>query len=413
MARFVRHSARKVQLVSSDRLDGPNVVEVPDGLSHLSSKELMISCHIRGKEIVETKAVYREKKLRVAWVSVHNIKCGIATYSGWLTDAMRPLVDELHTFAEHHPDAVDSENVTHCWKRGKPLGELVAALRDYEPDVIYVQHEFGIFPNARYWLSFMSALHAYRVVVTMHSVYAHRDKTIVEAAIPEIIVHNPRAQHELKEVKKVPGKVSVVPHGTFQPHHGRLWNLLNTKHSLVMFGFGFRYKAYENVFHAVAELKGTYPDIFFTAIFSESAQGKAEMDPYFADLQEIIEDLNLHDHVALIRGFQSDESLDSYLRTHRVAVFPYKDNGEHTVFGSSGAALLAMSKGMPVITSPVPLFDGIGDVVPRPGTCEDLAKAISDLFDDGRLAEQLRRQDKFLRDNSWDNVARHYLDVLR
>ena len=413
MARFVGSSGKRIQFVSTDPVKGSNIFEVPASLDHLGNSDLMHLARIRDGRVVESRAVFNNPSdLRVACIAVHKIRCGIATYSDWLWEAMRPMVKDLHVFAEEHSDAAEAPGVSHCWKRGQPLSKLLEAVRAYDPDVVYIQHEYGIFPDARYWLSLLSGLHEFRTVVALHSVYAHKDKTIVEAACSEIIVHSNRAAKELKETKKVPGKVHVIPHGTFPTQHGKHWNLYRTPHTLIQFGFGFRYKAYETALEAVAILKADYPGIFFTGIFSESAQGRGEMDAYYRDLQERVRALGIEDNVAIIRGFQSDESLDAYIRTNRVALFPYKDNGEHTVFACSGAALLAMSKGVPVIASHVPLFDSLDGVCARPATAQELVTEIRALFDDAAMQAQVERQDRYLEENRWANAARRYLGVL-
>jgi glycosyltransferase involved in cell wall biosynthesis len=346
---------------------------------------------------------------RVAFVGVYGVPCGIATYTEALIRHMRPQVADIHVFAEREANLPDSNDITRCWNRGQPLHELVEKVKAYDPDIVFVQHEYGNFPNARHWLSFISALQDWHVVTVLHSVYAHRDKTIVEAACRDIIVHTPAALHMLKDVKQVGGRITHIPHGcSLMESNDRLWNLYGSEHTLVQFGFGFNYKGWDHALETVAALKPEFPDIFYTGLMSERWPGVH--DNYRRDLLELAVKLGIKENVALIPGFQSDETLDSYLRTNRVAFFPYRDNHEHAVFGCSGAARLAMSKGIPVVASGVPLFDDLSGVVARPTTVEGWAAAIRETF--GNKEEQVRRQAAFLIENSWDNTVKRYLSLL-
>ncbi|MFT2588457.1 hypothetical protein, partial [Escherichia coli] len=73
----------------------------------------------------------------------------------------------------------------------------------------------------------------------------------------------------------------------------------------------------------------------------------------------LIDELGIQENVALIRGFQSEETLDSYLRTNQATLFPYISHPSHEVWGASGAARIAMAKGLPVVTSSVNHFSDL------------------------------------------------------
>lgn len=362
---------------------------------------------------MERTAVKPADQLRVALVGVYRIQCGISTYAEQLFPRIGKGVADYRIFAEVAEEAPEEPNVERCWLRGEPLTELVKRIQEFKPDVVYIEHEFGIFPNARYWLSFISQMYSYRVFVKQHSIFYHKDKLVCEAAVPNIIVHSQAGLKVMKE-KGVPSNIYVIPHGcTPCTTSARLWNLYHSPHTLVQFGFGFEYKGWENALQAVAKLKTTYPQIFYTGLFSESKFNRAYHDNYYNKLSQLIKDLAIEKHVALVRGYQSDESLDAYLKTNQIAVFPYVCNGEHTVYGVTGAARLAMTSGTPTVTSDVPQFDDLEGICPRPATVDDLVLEISSLLNskDAR-AKQVERQNKYLTETSWDIVAKQHLDLM-
>lgn len=415
MGRFVGYRGKTIRLVSDQPIgsdDGISILEVPSQYDEISDPVLMERYTVRSGTLVDREAKLEPSKQRVAFVGVYQTHCGISTYSEALWPHIAAGVAEDRIFCEE--GTPESLGVVPCWKRGQPLMKLVNEIKQFDPDVVMVQHEFGLFPDARHWLAFLSALRDYRVIVTMHSVFRHKDKTICEAAIPEIVVHTELAANVLKNEKKIPGKVHVIAHGCAPYTNGeKYWNLYRSKHTFMQFGFGFRYKAWETCIRATAELKTRLPDVFFTALFSESPHCKLEHDVYAQELHELIENLGVQENVAIVRGYQSDETLASYLRTNQIAVFPYASSTEHQVFGCSGAARLAMSHGIPIVGSCEPHFHDLEGVIPRVANPHGVVEALETLFKDADARKtQLARQAEFLRSNSWLNVARRHLDIL-
>jgi glycosyltransferase involved in cell wall biosynthesis len=126
---------------------------------------------------------------------------------------------------------------------------------------------------------------------------------------------------------------------------------------------------------------------------------------------ELVEKLGLQEHVALLRGFFSDTVVNAYMRSNKVAVFPYQSNEEHKCFGSSGAGREAMSYGLPVITSNAPHFTDLPTI--KINTPEEMAVELSKLFEDPLHAQsQVKKQNIYLAENSWERTAERYIRVF-
>jgi len=423
--RYAGIKNNKICVIADDLIENEELqlIEVPQELSHIPSIDLIASCRIKDGKIISKLARIPAKKMKVALVSNWKMRCGIATYSENLWAEVIKDISDFKLFIENNDTAtgplneiggqtISPDKVVACWKRGQSLQELIKELKEYDPDVIWIQHEFGLWPNAMYWLSLMSQLSNYRVVVTMHSVFHHKDKTIVEAAIPEIVVHLDGAYDVLKNQKHIPGKVYVIPHGCYPcTNRERLWNFYKSEKTFMQFGFGFRYKGWENSIRATAILKQKYPDVFFTGLFSESTHNKAEHELYYNELMELVSQLGVEENIAILRGYQSEETLDSYMRTNQATLFPYVSHPAHEVFGASGAARVAMSKGLPVVTSSVNHFSDLPTI--KADSPEEIAKALEDLFLNPTKREaQINKQISYLNDNTWENVAKRYVSLF-
>lgn len=425
MPRFIGIKNNRISMVSDKIFSCENikVIELPENLSNISNSELISNFKFRDQKII-SKSTYRPiKDLKIALVGNWKMKCGISTYSENLWGALSKYLVNFKLFIEKNDNktgpineiggrSIKDENVIECWKRGEFLGELIAELKAYDPDIIWIQHEFGLWPNACYWLSLMSQLSDYRIIVTMHSVFHHKDKTICEAAMPEIITHLQGGHDVLKYEKQVPGKVYVVPHGCYPcVSKDKLWNYYKSDKTFLQFGFGFRYKGWENSIKATAILAKKYPDVFFTGLFSESEFNKIDHQIYYDELMSLVNSLGIQKNVAIIRGYQSDITLDSYMRTNQVTIFPYISERDHEVFGASGAARMAMSKGLPVITSSVNHFSDLNTI--KADSPEELATALEKCFIDKSFKEnQIEKQIHFINENTWENIALRHISIF-
>jgi glycosyltransferase involved in cell wall biosynthesis len=357
------------------------------------------------------------RDLRVAFVCNWGDHCGIATYTGFLHRAMAPKVKEIKIFSEVTPvETQDGPDVVRCWRRGAPVRDLLKAIAEYKPDFVIVQHEFGIFPKATYFLQLLQGLENYPYVVVTHSVYEHLDKSVCTAAIKNIVVHSREARDCLLRLGN-DNEIFVIPHGcvVYPPEQvGELWNIFQTPYALVQFGFGFFYKGVDRVLDAVHHLKNEQPEkygeIFYVYLCSENAHTGMVHTQYYSLLMKKVEALGLQDNVAVIRKYQSEQTINNYLRTAKIALFPYVTDPKNVVYGASGAIRMAMANRIPVVASDSHMFDDLEGVVPRPGDHVTLAKEIDTIFSSEEYRTALvGRQDRYVRENNWDVTADRYL----
>jgi glycosyltransferase involved in cell wall biosynthesis len=377
----------------------------------LEVKEDLSAGDLLGRQVV----VKNPEKMKLAVICNWNTPCGISTYSKYLVDALRPKVGELRIFSEEGVDTLNDheDNVVRCWRRGDNMRSTIKKIMDWGATFVLIQHEFGIFPNASHFLRMLHDMAKIPYAVMLHSVYTHRDKTVSTSAIKNIMVHSNQAKETLRFMGH-DSNIYVVPHGCVvlddvEP----LWNTFQTPYAIVQFGFGFRYKGVDRAIEAVAHLKKTDPkfkDIFYCYLCSQTSNGKNTHSDYVDFLCDKIESLDVRDNVAIIEKFHTEQVINNWLRTAKLALFPYIVDPDNTVFGASGAVRIAMANGIPVVASESHLFDDLDGVIPRPKGYLELAGEIDRIFSDENYRNMLVERNKsYIKANDWSATADRYL----
>lgn len=361
--------------------------------------------------------------MKIAVICNWRTPCGISTYSKYLVDALKTKVKEIKIFSEIEEKADTShdneENVSRCWKRGENLQELAKQIKKYKPNFVLIQHEFGIFPKATHYLKLIQELESTPYAVVLHSVYkSHLDKTIFTSVAKNIIVHSNSGKDALLNLGHTNNKIYTIPHGCVEFENVQeLWNTFQTPYAIVQFGFGFFYKGVDRAIEAIGILKQRDPkfkDIFYCYLCSESANAQGIHLEYQQHLEKIIEKFDLYENVAIIRKYNSDEIINNYLRTAKLALFPYVTNPNNIVFGASGAIRVAMANNCPVIASESHMFDDLDGVIPKPTSAEELADEIDKVFSNELYKLNLLKNNKnYIKDNNWDNTADKYLNCIK
>ena len=351
-------------------------------------------------------------KLKIAMISVYGINCGIATYTKSIVNEMRGLVKELRIFAEHtdSPSCDDiKENVVRCWNRGRDYSRILPAIEEYNPDIIYIQHEYGNFPHGAKWNVLMTQLARWRVITVLHSVYEHEDKLIFEAANQEVIIHSPLCLDILRK-KGFTYPIHLIPHGNLPVDTRPIYNSLKNEHSLFQFGFGFEYKGWETSIEVVERLKKIYPDIVYIGIFNISKFSEEFQNRYYFKLLDDIKRKGLENNIALIKGYQPESVLMSYIKQSRVGIFPYRNHPQYIVYGASGAIRLPLITGLPMVLSDYTFFVDLKDYTPVCKTVDDYATSICRLFEDKDYYSQVRLNLLgFAEQRLYSNTAKWYL----
>jgi glycosyltransferase involved in cell wall biosynthesis len=325
------------------------------------------------------------------------------------------------------PDIIDPVaelGVTRCWSdRWNPdLGELEAALRTSEADVVHIQFNFGFF-ELEHLAEFIDRQLEHRgVVVTLHRT---RDADIngelvslkqIHATLQRVdqLITHQEADAQLLEEFGLVRNVRVVPQGAPPPptmsHTAARAALgLGTRPVIGTFGFLLPHKGMLELIRAVDSLRTELPDICLLALCAHHPS------PTSLEYEELvraeIDARGLEDNVLLITEFLPDRTAGAILRGVDAIVLPYRQTEE----SSSAALRFVLPIERPIIATDLPIFDDARDallLVDPIDSLPGLPDAVRQVLVDENLRRDLaHRSAMAARRFRWQRVVDHHRGI--
>jgi glycosyltransferase involved in cell wall biosynthesis len=366
------------------------------------------------------------RKIRLAWVSTHNSRCGLATHSEHLLEHFDRRVYDITIIANHaEPVKPDPADVVRLWPDHS--GSL-AAVREFigRFDAVFVNFHFSLMGlhdlaemlrEAR-----VAGIDTYLDLhKTLDTVIDGREVSLGEIAdvlrgCTRLIVHTEADIARLKTFAIVDNVVMIPPGAIDQPALNaaiarRLLGLQQFQPIVGTFGFMLPPKGLPQLIHAFALVQRHFPEamlLLLSAEYPGSVESAEERDRCRA----LIRGLGLEDRVRLIGDFLATEEVLLLLNACDVTVFAYQHSDE----SDSGAVRLGLAAGRPVATTPLPVFATLAEVVHQCAgrTAADIAAGILALLDDRDLSAAVwRRQRDWIGRNSWAAQAARIDDIIR
>ena len=365
------------------------------------------------------------KKICLGWVSSWNSKCGIATYSKFLTDALPGDDFDIKIFASRpdvafEPDTTsepDKANVFRCWTdcTGN-VKELLAAIAEEKLDALVLQFNFAFF----------SAEHLEKIIhfTKEHSIvliiFFHATKDVklpgfkaslkpitnALAKVDRLLVHGIEDLNLFKS-RGIYKNAAIFPHGVLNRLPGSLENagigdrfqICPQKTVIASYGFMLPHKGLEQLIEAFAVLKKIHSNLYLlmvNALYPDIVSDETKLR-----CQALIKKNHLHNCVSMITDFLKDEESFALLESAYMVVFPYQATAE----SSSAAVRYGIATRCPAVCTPLEIFSDVKDIVyTLPGTSsKDIAAGIEQLLlypDLLKSKQQIR--DRWLTAHSWD-----------
>ena len=360
-------------------------------------------------------------------------QCGIATFTTDLVEALSAEAPDINCWTVAMNDTPEGyaypEKVRFEINQNTLTDYSIASefLNISQADIVCVQHEYGIFggPAGSHLLKLLGELRM-PVVTTLHTVlkdpapeYREVMRTLTDLS-DKLIVMSRKAVDFLKEIYGVPEeKIAFIHHGIpdtpfMDPNYYKDQFGVEGKKVLLTFGLLSPNKGIENMLQALPEVIKKHPEV--TCIILGATHPhvlETQGEEYRISLHQLVQKLNIRDHVIFQNRFVELKELCEFLGTADIYISPYPEEAQIT----SGTLAYAMGTGKAVISTPYwyateMLAEGRGIIVPfnNPGA---MAEQIIGLLNNDTERHMIRKKAyTFSREAIWKEVARKYLEVF-
>lgn len=378
--------------------------------------------------------ISESKSIRVIYVSSYiPRRCGIATYTKNLTDAINLL--NPYALAEIMAINRPRQSVDYPWEAKFKIDQedlstyLQAAdyINQSGADLISLQHEYGLFGGHKgeYVVPFVESLKL-PLVTTLHTVngsdsnYGIILKRLIDKS-KVVIVMMEKIKEELVNQYGAPGdKIVSIPHGTpnlpfvstetYKEKKQLSERLIMGNINLLSPNRGIEY-----ALEAVSLIAQKYPKVLYQVIGqTHPVVLQTNGERYRNYLKRMVKKLGIEKNVRFIDEYLSLDELTDWLKTIDFYITPYLDPRQV----ASGALAYAIGAGKCCISTSYlyaqeTLASGRGVLVPfRDGKA--IAEAVIELWENPnkkRLMEKVTYE--YGRLMTWSSVALKHLDLFR
>jgi len=364
-------------------------------------------------------------------------QCGIATFSKDLEQALKSADESVRVdwAAINEATSIHSYGPEVAWhiRQGSPESYRAAALQlNAAPvDVVSLQHEFGLYgiwgdPFEDHLTSFLESLRK-PLVTTLHSVLPDPSASVkasvrrIAARSSTVVVMAERARSLLLDAYGLaPHKVTVIPHGVpaVEPQgRARMKEQLDlTGRSIITtFGLVDPRKGLEFMIEAMQEVRRRYPDALYLIVGKTHPElVRHEGEAYRKRLWQLVQDLELEQHVAFVDEYLTQTQIVEYLLASDVYVTPYLDPKQVT----SGTLAYALGAGKAIVSTPyshaAEVLVGERGILVDFRSGAQLAEATLRILGDAVLKRTLEQNAyAYGRETAWPRVGERTLAILR
>ena len=353
--------------------------------AHIGGVDATTSLDSRGVDVLERRTMAPRTRSVVTIGTYPPTKCGIATYTSNLREAIatsRPAwstkVLRVSEFEGPPPD----EFVVGTWVNGDHESMQLAAARLNMFDCVLLQHEYGIFggDDGQDLLELIDELEV-PLIAVLHTALLNpsaNQRAVMEHLLnrSEAAVVQSVAARERIERTHLVDRIEVIPHGATANFEGPATVTLPHP-AILTWGLLGPGKGIEDGIRAVARLSHEHPAATYViAGEPHPKEFAAHGDRYRESLIALADSLGVRDRVWLVDGYRDWDALRALVRAADIVMLPYESRDQV----SSGVLVEAIASGKPVVSTRFPhavelLSSGAGVLVDH-GDVDALASAL-------------------------------------
>src|SRR3989475_1743139 len=357
-------------------------------------------------------------------------KCGIATFTTDLLEAVAAEYPENHCFAVPVNDikcGYEYPNVVCFEIEEQDLASYQRAadfLNIGNVDVVCLQHEFGIFggPAGGHLLALLRELRM-PIVTTLHTILREpnleqrRVMQELTARSTRLVVMAERGRQMLQDIFQAPSaRIDLIPHGIpdipfVDPNYYKDQFGVEGRVVLLTFGLLSPNKGIEYVLNALPAILAEFPEVAYIVLGATHPNELREQgEVYRVSLERLAKKNKVDKNVIFYNRFVELEELKEFIGAADLYLTPYLNEAQIT----SGTLAYSFGAGKAVVSTPYwhaseLLAEERGVLVPF-GDSKAIAREVIGLLRDETRRTVIRKNAyKLGREMVWSNVARLYL----
>ena len=327
-------------------------------------------------------------------------KCGLATYTSHVADALRALYPSMrldHYAMDdgrgvYYPSSIQTIDADSL----DAYREAAEAIETSGAEAIWLQHEYGIFGGTAgsHILELIAATDL-PLILTLHTVLDSPTeeqrvvlKRLISRAERTIVMSSTGAEILTRRYGVPAERLRIIPHGVpdrplrdpdeLKPKFG--WQ---GRKVLMTFGLLAPDKGIRHMIEAMPAIVSEHPEVLYEVVGATHPNCvRNEGECHRRMLMKLARDLGVEDHVRFVDRFVEQEELLDMLQAADIYVTPYLNMAQVT----SGTLSYAVAVGKPVISTPYIhareiLAEGHGVLVP-PANPASIGQAALELLND-------------------------------
>lgn len=296
--------------------------------------------------------------MRVGFISTYPpIECGIATYTQYLGEALRKKNTDVYVVC-HVGGSGSQVFPAFDYEDGDLAEKAFSMMARFTPDVVHIQHEFGLFGKhqgvAVIPLIMQFRLVGIPVVVTLHTVYpeiSEDHRLILQAIVSNsqrVIVHETYQEESLRKIlnKELQKKILLIPHGAREvspiPEAKKILGIPEEKKMILLIGYFRPSKNFEQIIDIFPQVVKKVPEAVL--VIAGKIRGIEHID-YRDMLLSKINHSPYKEKIYFIRGQLTQHVFDTIISASDVVALPYK------IVSQSGILAHCLAFGKPLVTS--------------------------------------------------------------
>jgi glycosyltransferase involved in cell wall biosynthesis len=357
--------------------------------------------------------------MRIIYISTYPpTECGIATYTQYLQTEVRSYGIEVFVLSQY---GAKGDNVFEVYKPDdKDIAyNLFHIVSKLTPDLIHIQHEFGLFGHDRgvQIIDFLirCKMADIPVITTLHTVYlkpAWKEQMITSEILrlsKEIIVHEAYQKEALINEYKCLKEIHIIPHGVRKTEtikSAKELLGLSSKKVVLLAGYFRTSKHFEKLIDIFPNVLARVPN---AVLLIACRLRVAEYNEKRKQLLRMMRFSDNKEHIRILKGQFPQKTLDHIMSAADVVVMPYSAGAQ------SGMLAQFATHNIPLVSSDLLSFK-IWNKETGGGltsyTNEDYVNNICKILNDDVLAEQMRKNiQKSNEHRFWSEIAKKHLHI--